>query len=486
MTPGRNDPCRCGSGKKYKLCCLRAAVASLETPEMIAWRRVRRALDEFHLPRTLFGFVTETYGPAALDEAWAEFSGLDDPLDADTPHMPVFMPWLFHRWSPDPHGPSAVDAALHDHIPTQLFLERATRRLDPIVRRYLEACLEAPFGFHEILRCDPGHGFRTRELFTGEELEVMEQMGSRAMQRGDLLFGQLVTVDNVTILEASAPCLIPPIRKIELIDFRRQLLRGADRCSREALRDRDLELLQCYLELIEDVLDPPRPQLQNTDGEPLELHRLVFEIESAQAAFAALKDLDFDRTDEELLAEAKRTGSGELKRVKLDWKKPGNQLHESWTNTVLGHLEIKERQLIAEVNSAVRAQALKALVVARLGDHARLRSDRIQSIEKAMAGGRIPSPAGEAPAAEQAALAELPEVQVHIQKMMAGHFERWVSQEIPALDGRTPLDAIRNPDGREKVLALVIDAERHARAMTPTVDEAVLQRVRERLGLRDV
>ena len=25
---GRNDPCPCGSGKKYKKCCLNAAVAS--------------------------------------------------------------------------------------------------------------------------------------------------------------------------------------------------------------------------------------------------------------------------------------------------------------------------------------------------------------------------------------------------------------------------------------------------------------------------
>ncbi|MCI0432118.1 MAG: SEC-C domain-containing protein [Gemmatimonadetes bacterium] len=27
MTPGRNDPCPCGSGKKYKHCCLRAQEA---------------------------------------------------------------------------------------------------------------------------------------------------------------------------------------------------------------------------------------------------------------------------------------------------------------------------------------------------------------------------------------------------------------------------------------------------------------------------
>jgi hypothetical protein len=47
MIPGRNDPCSCGSGKKYKHCCLRAAANSADSPEALSWRRMRRALDEF-------------------------------------------------------------------------------------------------------------------------------------------------------------------------------------------------------------------------------------------------------------------------------------------------------------------------------------------------------------------------------------------------------------------------------------------------------
>ena len=49
-------------------------------------------------------------------------------------------------------------------------------RLDPVIRRYLGSCLKAPFSFHEILRCDPGHGFQARDLFTGEERAVLERM----------------------------------------------------------------------------------------------------------------------------------------------------------------------------------------------------------------------------------------------------------------------------------------------------------------------
>jgi hypothetical protein len=76
-------------------------------------------------------------------------------------------------------------------------------------------------------------------------------------------------------------------------------------------------------------------------------------------------------------------------------------------------------------------------------------------------------------------------VQARVQQMMAEHFEHWVSEKIPALNGQTPLEAVRDPDGREKVMALVIDAERSARRMTPPVDPVTLLRFRERLGLTE-
>jgi hypothetical protein len=88
---------------------------------------MRRALDEFAMASTMLPFVAETYGPEALHEAWEEFSGAQDPFDPETPHIQVFMPWFFHRWSPDPYSTydtEVADTALHERSPTMLFLER--------------------------------------------------------------------------------------------------------------------------------------------------------------------------------------------------------------------------------------------------------------------------------------------------------------------------------------------------------------------------
>ena len=434
---------------------------------------------------TMLPFVAETYGPEALHEAWEEFSGAEEPFDPETPHIQVFMPWFFHRWTPDPYSTEVADTALHERSPTRLFLERRGARLDLVIRRYLGSCLEAPFSFHEILRCDPGHGFQARDLFTGEEHAVLERSATQGMQYGDIVFGQLVTAEGVTILEAASLCFIPPIYKIELIDFRKELLRGEPRLTAETLCEWDLELIERYLDIMDKVLHPQLPKLHNTDGDPLEMHRLAFDIESPEKVLDALKSLDSGRSEEELISATKRTARGDFKSVQFNWTKAGNQLHKDWSTTIVGQIEIKGRRLIAEVNSAARAQEFKALVEERLGGEARLRADRIQSMEKMLADHNRAGPESSVREAESASLAEHPEVQARLQQMMAEHFESWVTEKIPALNGQTPLEAVRDPDGREKVMALVIEAERGARRMKPPVDPVTLRRVRERLGLAD-
>jgi hypothetical protein len=102
MKPGRNDPCPCGSGKKYKNCCLAAERAAPDSPSDRAWARVRRAIDG--LPRELDRFVAEVYAPEDVEEAWDEFTlweGFE--LDDESPLMAIFMPWLYHSWQPDPY-----------------------------------------------------------------------------------------------------------------------------------------------------------------------------------------------------------------------------------------------------------------------------------------------------------------------------------------------------------------------------------------------
>src|SRR5437879_13517125 len=66
VKPGRNDPCLCGSGKKYKRCCLPKIAESEET----LWARERAASDD--LSRAILRYAERKFGMCLLD-AWDDF-----------------------------------------------------------------------------------------------------------------------------------------------------------------------------------------------------------------------------------------------------------------------------------------------------------------------------------------------------------------------------------------------------------------------------
>jgi hypothetical protein len=478
MQARRNAPCTCGSGKKFKHCHGAPAHAQV-APDEATWRRVRSALDGY--PAMLLRFIARVYGSGAIDEAWDEFTlwSFEGSLfDPDTPHIELFMPWFFHSWAPDPAETSVEDESLYDRSPTSVLLERRAARLDPVLRRYLEACVDAPFSFHEVLRCDPGRALWTRDLFTRTEHEVLERSVSRTLSPGDAFFGQLVSSEGITLIEACGSLAIPPGEKIGLIDLRERMSGGRP-ISAHVLKEWDIEIREAYLDLADQLENPRPPRLQNTDGEDIVFHHLVFEIDSPSVAVAALADLALDGTEDDLLEQAEFHPDGEVRRVTFDWKAAGNAVHKAWDNTVHGHIEIDRRELRAEVNSAERAERLRGLLEQRLGEGIRYQHTRIESVEEAMSKLRSEPEGGTHSAPD----IDSPELREKLRELTEAHYDGWVTEPIPALDGLTPMEAVRDPVGREKADALIAGMEGRGATSHPPLDDTVFARVRERLGL---
>lgn len=443
----------------------------------MTWYRLRRALDEQRAD--MLRFVGKAYGMGAIEEAWREFL-LDEgaQFDPESPHVDVFMPWFYHFWSPRPPDTGVRDKALHEVIPTAEYLRRK-KSLPPLLREYLQSCLEAPFSVFEVLKAEAGESLLLSDLFTREEHRVVERSASVAMDEGDLVFGQVARAGGVALLEACQAFVIPPIWKVEVVKFRDSKFANAFRVPPAELRGRDIELLALYRDIHRGLFERKLPRMQNTDGEPLSLRRVTFDIASAQEAFDALKHLALDETGKDLLRDAGRDASGRLARVRFSWLRRGNAQNPAWDNTVLGTIEIDGTRLYVDVNSEKREEAIRAIVAEALGERARYRATEIQSLEKLLA-----EPPGQPRTSEQtAALLERPEVKAKIAEMMAKHYERWVDEKIPALGGRTPREAARDPSGREAVEALLRQIERDGERMRPPLDAAIVRRLRERLGL---
>jgi len=253
--------------------------------------------------------------------------------------------------------------------------------------------------------------------------------------------------------------------------------------SSEGLRDWCFELRQAYLDIVDALLNLEMPELRTTDGEKVILQKLVFDIASAEEALEALKSLDFESTEAEPLEEIERDARGALQRAFITWKKSGNALHKHWSNTILGRIEITPGRMIAEVNSNERAETFRRIVGERLGDRARYRLSEVQSADKLLAQTQA-QPLSE-PDANKETLLDSPELQAYASEHLARYYEDWAGQEIPALGGRTPLQAVQDPLGREQVEALVRDIENNSARMNPAPDPAVFRRLRQQLGLAD-
>ena len=282
---GRNDPCPCGSGKKYKHCCLLNADAV--NPDELLWRRVRRAIDS--LNADLFHFADMHFGHEAIYEAWDEFVLWDETsFESDSPYLGLFMPWYLFEWVPEPIKTGVPEAAQDGLSAGQAYLRRKGKYLDPLRVRYVEQCCAAAFSFHDVVAVHPGRGFVLRDIFCGDEVEVAERSGSQCAQVGDILYAKVVRIDSLAMIDGCTSIAFPPIEKAEILDLRTAMLESYPELTPEILKDWDGELRDLYFDIAERALNPQLPGLQNTDGDTLLFHKLHFHIPSPRAAFDAL------------------------------------------------------------------------------------------------------------------------------------------------------------------------------------------------------
>jgi hypothetical protein len=460
---GRNDPCPCGSGKKYKQCCLSKTTLAFPGPEKLdtPWSRQRDACDR--LNADLGRVLKRDFADAALD-AWVDFNQDDDPVSLDEmPHeISIFSPYILFEW--DPQRPLHRGTQKpRGGVVVQAYLSKSSNRLSSLEQLVLEQAITRPVSFYEIVRVHPGRGAVLRDLLIGEETEIEEHSGSEMMRPGDVLYAQLWILPEVATLGRSAPIPFPPDKKVEIIKLRAQLQRKIKRQNRE-LAAADLarytdEIRAVYLD-IRDALTKPL-KLQNTDGEPVLSHKIHFNTQSAQSTFDALASLAWGVGKEVLLEEAERNPDDSLRSIEFAWLRKGNKMHPTWESTVLGHLKIFGKTLLVEVNSANRAKRIREEIEKRLGSQATHVGTETETPEQMMKQAKQRKALHRSEEEiDQDELMRDPEIRRQIEAEVQKQVDGWVRTKVPALGGRTPLQAVADDDGREMVEALLQGWER--------------------------
>lgn len=248
---GRNDPCWCGSGRKYKVC--HRNHENLPLADRAAW-------------------LYQKAGAYLADGPWR-----GDVIDvAEIRAQHGDRPDATYLATQDP---LVCDSVLFEGGAFKAFLTERGGLLPDDERLLAQQWLLTDRSVHEVETVTPGSGFTARDLRTGERVEVRERTASRAIEAGTLFCARLVPAgDTVQCFGGLEPV---------------------------ALHERDR-----LLELLDTEPDPGSlvaflsarfapPVLHNTEGEPLALCSATLTGGDLDAIAAAL-DRTYDRDEDEL------------------------------------------------------------------------------------------------------------------------------------------------------------------------------------------
>jgi len=482
---GRNDPCPCGSGRKYKKCCQ----AGFDETDF-HYRRLRRI--EADLIPELLAYGFETLGPEAIEEAWREFYDYAAPgaYNPESPINSVFMPWFLFNWvhettPPDSDYPATTIAAsfLCEH------------ELSEDEEKLIMSAIQTPYSLCEVVELTPGVGMTLFDLLRRVKYDVIERSASQTLKKGEIIYCATTHLDGISSNIGTSPYALRPLAKRDILEFRKWMIdeSGEAELTADHLGEFEADIRSFYLDAVVAMFLPP--QLMNTDNDPLLPQKVHFDIESADSAFHALKGLAEGMSEDELRSEA-TVADGLIVKAEIPWLGGTKEARKRLGGPVwLGKINIEDRKLIIGVNSTKRAEEIRRLVEKRLGKEAVYKTTLIEPIESevekvwaAAAGGPSELPAKEWTKGNERSgvisLADLPpEVRSKLEETARQHWVTWFDVPLPALNNMTPREAAKTEDGRELLESLLLDYERHDDADNENLMRPDIPELRRKLGM---
>jgi hypothetical protein len=300
MKIGRNEPCPCGSGKKYKQCH-----GPIDAERESAQRRVRQTPDTL-LPRLmdqLDRFGAEL--PATLQRFWngaydvADVQELDQLEDRGSER---FLTWFLfdaaneqgqtpiERLIAAPEGLELTDAE------AQVFLTWAGVRLQP----------------YEVTGIRKGFGLELRTLFGEESIELEDHKASRRIEAGDVLIAHVIPAGDRHYLTGAAAHLTPDT-VVKLHEFADAHLADMRRATPDATH---VDLVRARSEIFNHFIMalPREPQEAGKLDELVMKTRVALNLTAGQFGLGARDesaDANAESIDDDAEAESEAVAAGQ-------------------------------------------------------------------------------------------------------------------------------------------------------------------------------
>lgn len=409
---GRNDPCPCGSGNKFKKCCLGKLAPSTDA---LAWQNVQ-ARQWIQVDQQLSSELLKR-----LRQHPAEVKACLERLDLPEDEMILgfALNWMAHHL---PIQGQTVSQQFHQ-----------SGRMSAEMRRLLECQLESPLSIFEVQEIQPGRGVLLHDVLHEHEFFLWDVGISQSVQPHAGMLGWVLTPGQVTLTGGMHSTMLPP----GMFQRMREEAKKRRFQPKDLLGAKGEALIRLWQQALEAWVYAPAPKMANTDGDPLVWVEDRFAFAPAQRAevWAALMTLP-------------GAHANDSQTIGFSEDRPDGLMD----NISIGTASVEAEELLLSSNSTKRADRLRRLV------------------EKACAGLELkkkrrktrdfsPSAAVGAPPASSQDLMQLPEVQAKIAEMRQKMNEKWLELKNPLLDGRSPRELARTKAGRTRLETVLKEFE---------------------------
>jgi hypothetical protein len=288
---------------------------------------------------------------------------------------------------------------------------------------------------YEVQEVFPEKGLLLKDLLMGGEYDVREKAATRSVRKWDIFASRLLLLDSSYIMSGSVYSYHLKQKERILDDIHAEFedykMDYPDASMDDFLKYNSENFNFYWYDLI---LNPTPIKLHTTSGEPMLISKAMFEIKDIEAVTKGLTKIKgFEQGIDSYTWYDKRNKEGSA--------------------TILGRAEIKDDKLILESNSKKRLEKGKKLILEALSDAVVHKVDTFQDPMEAMKSYK------ESPTDKP--VNELPlDIQQQIYtKFMQGLYEKWLQEKIPALDDRTPMQAVKTEEGKRKVIELLKSIE---------------------------
>ena len=456
---GRNARCFCGSGEKYKNCCIyKFGTAETFEHKYAAFIHFRRKV----FPK-LHEILISYYGDDSFEELLSchwnnplldneERKALENDLEFEKYVLFRSLNLFVHQVL-DPDVPENWNKAL----------SLLKGKISSVEQEFVLSLKKQHCSFFQIRSKDPASlQIVTEDIFSKKKYVIVDKALAETGPLHAVISGIIFPFINGTwFLEAPTNFAIRPTRKTWLIDFMRddyKLNKEGEVTIQKYLRGR------LYLLIWTDMLTAleyiaPRPlKFTNRSGDDIVITKARYLLKDMKSVFTKLQ---------------------KIKGINLEEKSKGKYslLWLDKNNTIWGRITLDKSYLVFESNSVPRFEKFQGLI--RNIKELRLQDTSQEDIETAL--GRSSSTS----LPEETKPYSKEEIRQMSEQLFKEYYKKWVNEKIPALGNKTPLQACRTARGREEVKNLIDEQEMQNRNMPE--DEIMFyfdpNKLRESLGL---